>query len=174
MRQEKQLLLDEVKDQINEFDTFLIMRYIGLSANKANDLRRDVAQLGGTLEMVRKRLLIKAADAAGLKLDMSALPGHIGLIFAGKDSLEITKSVFKFSQDNEKTVEVIGGSFEGQLYNAQQVEMLSKLPSKAEMRAQLLSVFEAPMAQTLAVMDALLTSVMHCMDNKSKQESADE
>lgn len=174
MKQEKQLHLDEIKDQIQQFDSFVIMRYLGLSANKANDLRRDVAQLGGSLEMVRKRLFIKAAEAAGLKLDLSAMPGHIGLVFGGKDSFDLAKSVFKFSQDNDKTVEVIGGRFEGQLYDGQQVEMLSKLPSKDEMRAQLLSMFEAPMAQTLAVMDALLTSVMHCMDNKSKQENSDE
>ena len=50
------------------------------------------------------------------------------------------------------------------------VEKLSKLPGKDEMRAQLLSVFEAPMAQTLAVMDALLASVVYCLDNKCQQE----
>ena len=49
------------------------------------------------------------------------------------------------------------------------VESLSKLPGKDEMRAQLLAYLEAPMAQTLAVMDALLTSVVYCLENKSKQ-----
>ena len=43
---------------------------------------------------------------------------------------------------------------------------MSKLPSKDEMRAQFLGTLEAPMAQTLAVMDALLTSVVHCLNNK--------
>lgn len=173
MRHEKQLLLDEIKDQINQFDSFLIVKYLRFSANKANDLRRELAKLDGIYEVVRKRVLIKAADDAGIKLDISALPGHIGLISGGRDPFEVTKSVFKFSQENEKVVEVIGGRFEGLLYNAEQVEMLSKLPSKDEMRAQFLSVLEAPMAQTLAVMDALLTSVMHCLENKATQDSAD-
>jgi large subunit ribosomal protein L10 len=173
MRHEKQLLLDDIKDQINQYNSFLIVRYLGFSANKANDLRRELAQLGGAYEVVRKRVLIKAAENAGITLDVNALPGHIGLVFGGKDPFEVTKSVFKFSQENEKVVEVIGGRFDGLLYNAEQVEILSKLPSKDEMRAQFLSVLEAPMSNTLAVMEALLTSVMHCLENKSQQESSE-
>ena len=57
---------------------------------------------------------------------------------------------------------------------ASDVERLSKLPSKDEMRAQFLSVLEAPMSQTLAVMEALLTSVPYCLDNKCKQEDIQE
>ncbi len=97
--------------------------------------------------------------------------GISALVFAGNDPFETTKFVFKFSQESDKAMEVIGGRFEGQLYNAAEMETLSKLPSKDEMRAQLLSVLQAPMAQTLAVMDAVLSSVVYCLDNKSKQGS---
>lgn len=169
MRKDKQLLLDEVKGQIDEYGSFVIMSYLNLSANMANQFRIEIAKLGGSVEVMRKRVLIKAAEAAGVKLDLKALPGHIGLVFAGNDMLETTKAVFKFGQDADKAVKVIGGRFEGKLYGAADIEMLSKLPGKDEMRAQLLAVFEAPMSQTLAVMEALLTSVVYCLDNKSKQ-----
>jgi large subunit ribosomal protein L10 len=172
MRQEKQLLLDEIKEQLDKYSSFLIMRYAGLSANAANNFRREVVKAGGDVEVVRKRVLIRAAQVAGIKLDLEALPGHIGLVFAGKDPLETTKLVFKLSQENEKAIQIIGGRFEGRLYNGPEVEILSTLPSKDEMRAQFLGVLEAPMAQTLAVMEAVLTSVVYCLDNKSKQESS--
>ena len=171
MRQEKQLLLDEVGWQIKKSGSFVIMRYLGLTANKANDFRGSIAKQGGAVEVVRKRLLIKAAQTAGIDLDLNTLEGHIGLVFAGKDPLETAKTVFKFSEENDKAVKVIGGRFEGQLYNAADMEMLSKLPSKDEMRAQLLSVLEAPMSHTLSVMDAVLASVVYCLDNKAKKES---
>jgi large subunit ribosomal protein L10 len=170
MRQDKQLLLNEIKGQIENYGSFVVMRYLSLSSNKANEFRREVAKLGGSVEIMRKRVLIKAAQAAGLDLDLAALPGHIGLVYAKTDPIEMTKMVFKFSQENNQTISVVGGRFDGTLYNADDVEKLSKLPGKDEMRAQLLSVFEAPMAQTLAVMDALLASVVYCLDNKSQQE----
>jgi large subunit ribosomal protein L10 len=171
MKQEKQLLLDEVRDQLQSHDSFVIMRYQGLNANKAHIFRREIAKLGGNIEVVRKRLLIKAAEAIGIKLDLEALPGHIGLILAGDDPIETTKAVYRFSQENDKKVEVIGGQFEGQMYTGEQVQALSMLPGKDEMRAQFLSTLEAPMSQTLAVMNALLTSVVFCLDNKSKLDA---
>ncbi|MBA3957870.1 MAG: 50S ribosomal protein L10 [Parachlamydiaceae bacterium] len=172
MRAEKQLLLDEVKSLFGKYSSFVIMSYKGLSANAANNFRRQVAESGGYVEVVRKRVLIKAAEAAGIKLDLSVLPGHIGLVYTGADPMETTKVVFKFSQDSNKAVAIVGGRFEGKLYNAADVEVFSKLPSKDEMRAQLLGVLEAPMAQTLAVMEAILTSVVYCLENKCQQDSS--
>lgn len=169
MRHEKQLLLDEIKDQMGKKGTFVIMSYQKVTANLANKFRNEIAKQGGNVEIVRKRLLIKAADELGLKLDLEALPGHIGLVIAGKDPIETTKAVFRFSQENDKALEVLGGRFEGQYYDGKQVEMLSKLPGKDEMRAQLLATLEAPMSQTLAVMEALLSSVVYCLDNKAKE-----
>jgi len=171
MRAEKQLLKDEVKDKLERYGSFVIMQYDKLSANTANEFRREIGKQGGEVEVVRKRILLKAAEDIGLQIDVSALEGHIGLVFLGKDPIEATKTVFKFSQDREKVIQVSGGRFDGQMYAGQDVERLSKLPSKDEMRAQFLSVLEAPMAQTLAVMNALLSSVVYCLDNKSKQEN---
>lgn len=169
MRQEKQILLEEIKGMIETFPSFVIMRHIGLTANTVSEFRRNVHKMGGNVEFVRKRVLVKAAQADNIPLGMEMLPGHIGLVFAKQDPVELTKFVFQFSKDFESAVEVIGGRFEGKLYNAAQMEMLSSLPSKDEMRAQFLGTLEAPMAQTLAVIEALLSSVVYCLDNKSKQ-----
>ena len=173
MRKEKHFLLDEVKEQIDRDGSFAIMSYLGLKANKAAQFRREVANMGGNVEMVRKRILIKAAKAAGIELDIAQLPGHIGLVYGGRDPIETTKYVFKFGEENAKAIKVIGGRYDGQLYNAADVEMLSQLPGKDEMRAQFLSLLEAPMAQTLSVMDAILASVVYCLDNKGKLDDAD-
>lgn len=169
MRQEKQYLLDEITEPIAKHGTFVIMKYQGVPANKVNKFRRDVAAIGGDVKMMRKRILIKAAALAGITLNEKLLPGHVGLVFGGQDAIETTKLVFKFSQESDKGVQVIGGHIDGKLYDGKDVETLSKLPGKEEMRAQLLATFEAPMAQTLAVMEALLSSVVYCLDNKSKQ-----
>jgi large subunit ribosomal protein L10 len=172
MKHEKQLLLEEVKQQIVKRPSFAIMSYERIPANKANAFRREVQKLGGHVEVLRKRVLVKAAEAAGVNLSVEALPGHIGLVFAGEDPFETTKALFNFAKESDKNVKVVGGRFDGKLYNGEQIEMLSKLPGKDEMRAQLLATLEAPLSQTLAVMEALLSSVVYCLDNKSKQESS--
>lgn len=173
MKAEKELLKQEIRSKFDRYSSFIITQYKGLKANTANDFRRTIGKFGGEFEVVRKRVLIKAAEDAGIQLQLDDLGGHIGLVFLGQDAIESTKTVFKFSQDRDKILQVCGGRFDNQLYSGEDVEKLSKLPSKDEMRAQFLGLLEAPMAQTLAVMDAVLTSVVYCLDNKSKQEGGE-
>ncbi len=170
MRPEKELLKKEIRGKIERFPSFAIVQYSKLSANAANDLRRQIGKLGGDIEIVRKRVLLKASEEVGLALDPKDLPGHIGLIFFGEDPIESTKVVFKFSKERDKAIEVVGGRFEGRLYSGADIERLSTLPNKDEMRAQLLSTLEAPLSQTLAVIEALLTSIPHCLENRVKKD----
>ena len=171
MRAEKQLLLDGIRDQIKQHNSFVIMQYSGLNAIAITDFRRQVAGFGGEIEVVPKRILVKAAQAAGIEIDLATLPGHISLVFTGADAVQTTKAVFQLKKETN-AVDVLGGHLEGQLYNAEDVEKLSNLPGRDDMRAQLLSVFEAPLSQTVGVMDALLCCVLHCLENKAKQESS--
>lgn len=171
MKKEKQLLLDEVKGQIDEFGSFVIAKYAKLSANALAKLRREVSIQGGDVHMIKKTLLVKAAKEAGVELSENDLPGHIGVIYGGKDPLETAKFVFKFSKENDNTIGVLGGRFDGKYYKAKDVETLASLPGKDEMRAQLLSVFEAPLSHTVGAMDAILTSLLHCLENKSQKEA---
>lgn len=169
MRAEKTLLRDEIREMLDSYGTFVIMGYSGLTANAAGSFRNEVVKLGGGLEVVKKRVLLKAAEAAGVHLSEDALQGHIGLVFAGEDPIPITKLVCKMSKETNEQVVVLGGRFDGSLYSADQVKMLAELPGKDEMRAQLLAVFEAPMQQTVSVMNTLLTSIVYCLENKSKE-----
>lgn len=168
MRAEKQLLLDDIRDRIDRAQAFIITRYGKINPNLASQFRMDLVKTGGEFEVVRKRVLMKAAEAAGVSLDKEKLEGHIGIVFADADPIQTAKAVFKFRQDNEEMLEVVGGRFEGQMFSAKDVEQLSKLPSKQEMQAQFLGLLEAVPAQMLSVMDALIASVVHCLDNKSK------
>jgi large subunit ribosomal protein L10 len=172
MRPEKQLLLNEIKDKMADSKAIVIASYKRLEPNATSAFRINLAKTGGSLEVVKKRVLLKAAQVAGVVLDPALLQGHIAVVFANEDPIQTTKAVYQFCKENEEVLEVIGGRFEGSMCTAQDVKQISLLPSKDEMRAQFLGTLEAPLAQTLAVIEALLTSVMHCLDNKSQQSNS--
>jgi large subunit ribosomal protein L10 len=171
MRPEKQLLLNEIKDKITDSKAILFASYKRLEPNVAASFRTDLAKTGGALEVVKKRVLLKAAQTAGVAIDPELLQGHIAVVFANEDPIQTTKAVFQFRQENEQVLEVIGGRFEGAFCTARDVEQISKLPSKDEMRAQFLGTLEAPLSQTLSVIEALLASVMHCLENKAQESN---
>jgi len=169
MRPEKQLLLDEIKDKISASKALVLASYQKLEPNLAAKFRMNISKTGGSLEVVRKRILIKAAKEAGVSLDPDVLEGHIAIVFAEQDPIQTTKVIYQFCQENEEMLNVLGGQFEGKLCSAKDVELISKLPSQDEMRAQLLGLFEAPLAQMLGTVDALLTSVIFCLENKCQE-----
>ncbi|MCB1212928.1 MAG: 50S ribosomal protein L10 [Chlamydiia bacterium] len=171
MKQDKTLLKDEIKKGLSGATSVLLLRYTGLTAKIANDLRTKLCESSARFEVVPKRLLIKAASDIDLDLDLAVLGGHIAVIYATGDIVGATKSALEFSKENNNLLELIGGQSLGIYYNAEQVIMLSKLPSLDEMRAQLLATFVAPMSQTVSVMQGLLTAVMHCLQNKVDKEN---
>ncbi len=170
MRAEKQLLLDEIKEKIEESNGFVTLNYKEFTSARAREFRDKMAELGGEFEVVRKRVFIKAAAAAGIEFDFQALEGHVGIIFADEDVNQIAKGVVKFGEDNNKAVAVLGGHIEGEVCSAEDVVAIAKLPSLPELRAGLVGLFQAPLAQTVQVFQAALTSVLYCLEEKSKKD----
>jgi large subunit ribosomal protein L10 len=80
--------------------------------------------------------------------------------------------VTKYSEANEKCLQLLAARFEGHMISQEEVEALSRIPSKDQLRAQFLGLLEAPMSQTLGVIDALLSSLVCCVDNKVKKDQS--
>ncbi len=114
MRPEKQLLLDEIKQKLDGAKAFVLTRYTNLEPNISASFRQTLGKSGGSFEVVRKRIFLKAAQAAGIALDQKLLEGHIGIVFADVDAVQTTKAFFQFSGENENLFHVLGGQFEGQ------------------------------------------------------------
>jgi len=166
MRRDKQLLCEGIKLKMNDAKGFIVTCYHGMSPNVAAQFRASLFALGGDFEVAQKRILMKASQAFGYELSRSLLQGHIGVIFAKQNLLEVTKSIFHFKNEHEGILEVLSGWFEGKAYSSKEIEFFSTLSSKQELRAQFLALLESVPTQFLAVIEALLTSVGHCLENK--------
>lgn len=166
MKNEKQILLSEMQGQIKKSGTFIIARYKSMTGTRAYEFRRELGKSGGYFEVVRKRMLVQASKNLGLEFDPDLLPGHIGLVLGTIDPIETTKTVLKFSENNENSLELVGGFVDGQKMSASDMCRMATLPNKDQMRAEMLGLLEAPAAQLLAVFEALLSGVVHCIDNK--------
>lgn len=169
MKKEKQYLLDDLKSKIEASKAFIVTQYKAMSANDMGEFRKGISQVGGDFEVVSKRVFIKAAEAAyGVEFKKENLQGHIGVVIADKDYISAAKEVRNYCKNSEN-LQIVAGYIEGQLYDEASVIKLSELPNIEEMRAQFLATLEAPMAQTLGTFEALLTSIMHCLENKAKK-----
>jgi large subunit ribosomal protein L10 len=171
MRDEKQLLLNEIKEKIDSSTAMIVARYDKLTPNASWSLRGQLAQSGSLFEVVKKRVFLKAAELSGIKIDESMLIGHVGVVFVNQpDAMPSAKTLMKFSADNGDVVQVICGQIEGKIVPGDEVVALSKLPGLEEMRAEFLALLISPMAQTLSVIDAAMSGPLSVIEQKSQTE----
>ncbi len=168
MRKEKQIHLDQIHKEIEDSSAMMLMSYQSMGANVTASFRSQLNKAGGKLTVVPKRVFIKAAKKSGIEFDKKQLQGHVGVIFADDDPVAPAKVLFEYQKNNKDNVQILGGEFEGSKISSEDVEQLAKLPGIQELRAQFVGVLEAPLSGLLSVQEALLTSVMHCLENKSK------
>lgn len=171
MLKEKQFLLDEIKECITLDTGFMILSYQKLAPNVVAGFRQNLYEQGSKLLVTKKRMFCKAAREVGCEYEVGELAGHIAVVSCGEDFISAAKSLCKFQKENNENIQVLGGYFQQKPCTGDQVKVIAELPSLPEMRAQLLGLFEAPMSQTLAVFDAIMTSVLHCLENKIQKET---
>lgn len=167
MKEEKQLLLNEIKEKITSSPVMIVTRYEKLDPNTSWKLNTQL-EGKGFFEVVKKRLFVKAAEECGLKFNLEDLNGHIGIVFVRDEGIDGVKNLFRFSGENEGVLAVLAGRLEGKLYGGSDVEAYAKLPPLPEMRAQFLGLLTTPHSQFLSVMESLLSGVLYCLDSKEK------
>lgn len=168
MRQEKNLLLDEIKEKIESSNAFILTKYENVTPLEAWNVRQNLSKTKGELEIVKKRILIKALEKCGLTYQLDDLTGHIAVVFIADDPIANIKVVFNFANETKK-MEVISGEMEGKKYDKNEMEMLSKIPPLNDLRAQFVGLLEAPMSQTISAMQSLLTSILYILEEKQKK-----
>lgn len=171
MIKEKELLLNEITQKIDPSLGFILTSYSAMNANVMADFREKLVSAGGSFFVVKKRVFRKAVRGMDLEYELGELQGHLGLIVVEKNFVDATKALYAFGEENKEAIKILGGHFEGKKCSAGDVEQISKLPTQEGMRALFLGLLEAPMSQTLATLEAIIASVIYCLDNKTKKES---
>jgi len=169
MREEKKLLLEEIEEKIDSAKSLVITKYENINAKESWDFRVALSKNLSEMEVVKKRVFLKAFEKKGYSYKIQELEGQIAVIFIKDDPVNAIKAIFEFSKQTEK-LEVIRGEIEDKSYNKEDLLILSQLPSMNELRSQFLAVLEAPMQNTVSVINSLLTSVIYALEEKKKLE----
>ena len=162
MRIEKISILNEAIDRVKASDFCFILNYGGLKVDQFTVLRQTLAKHQSRAMVVKNTYLAKAAKELGWA-DLSAmLSGPTAVITGTGDVAEIAKVLTEFVKKNDKA-SVKGANVENALLSAEDVEALSKLPSKDMMRSILLSTLLAPATSFVRVLNAPLLNVLYAL-----------
>lgn len=150
-RSQKAELISALQAEFSASDAIVVCDFKGLSVQKLENLRIAAKEKDVKVQVV-KNTLAKIA----LKNANKNLPDFkdTNIFIWGKDPLDVTKVVANFADANEM-FKIKTAHIDGEIASVDKVVALSKMPSRDELLAMLLQVWNAPLQNFVIGLNAL-------------------
>lgn len=153
-RQDKEKVVNELKDHIAKARAIFLTNTIGLTANDAVALRKKVRDAKGHVVVTRNTLFKRAAAGTYCEEMLSQLKGTNALAFSFEDSASVAKAIYDTSKEHD-VVSLRGGFLGEKELSEADVKALASLPPRDQLLATLLATFNAPVSAFARVLNAI-------------------
>ncbi len=176
---QKNAAIAELAEKFRSSSAAVLTEYRGLTVEQLAELRKNLRG-NATYSVVKNTLTERAAKEAGVEAAFEGqFVGPNAIAFVEGDPVEAAKGLRDFAKDHPLLV-IKGGILDGNPLSPEDIDKLAKLESRevllaklaGAMKAQLTQaayLFNAPLAQTARVVDALRAKV----EEQGPQESAE-
>lgn len=149
-RDEKAKIIAGLADGFKNSEAVLVSDFKGLSVKALEELRLAAKELDVKVQVVKNTLAniaLKQAEKNGLELKDTN-------IFLWGDQLSVCKVAAKFEEKNE-SFKIKTAHIDGEVASVEKIVALSKMPSRDELIAMLLQVWNAPIQNFTIGLNAL-------------------
>ena len=147
-----------LKDEFAGYDSFIFTDYRGMTVEQITALRKTLRKQDAAYRVVKNRyakIAFNDLEKGGAD-DQMVGPTAVALI-KGDTANSVAKALFQANKDGV-TITVKGALVGGELMNADQIEALSKLPTKLELISSLMGTMKAPVQKLAATLLAYVES----------------
>jgi large subunit ribosomal protein L10 len=167
-KSQKEEIITKLKESLSQNKVLVMADYRGLSVHDMRELKKEVREIGGRMQVAKKTLLNIALKDAGIDFDTRSFAGPLVFVF-GPEETGVPKKVWNFSRKNEN-LKIEGAVLEGQVLNTADTIALAKLLSKEELLAKLVGTIQGPISGFVNVLAGPMRSFVQVLkavsDNK--------
>jgi large subunit ribosomal protein L10 len=167
-RDQKAAVIEEVTTQLREAEAVYAVDYRGTSVPQAAELRTKLRDADTRFRIVKNTLTERAADDAGAEALKPYLQGPTALVFVKGDAAAAAKTLADFRRVSG-LLQFKGGWMNGDVLTAEQVEAISKLPSREVLYGRLVGMVASPLTGLASAMGGLIGGLA-----RQLQQMADE
>ena len=173
----KQAVVAQLKEQLESAKGVVLTSYKGLTVAQDTELRRELREAGVSYHVVKNTMLRIAAKEAGIEGIEEHLEGTTAFAFSTEDAVAPAKVICGFIKKNKledaEVLTVKVGIVEGKVIGVDEVKALAALPSREELIAKLLGSMNAPISNTVNVLQGVIRNAVYVLDAiRSQKESA--
>lgn len=141
--EDKKSIVAEVSTVAASAYSAVAAEYCGLSVAEMTDLRVKARNEGVYLRVVKNSLTRRAVEGTEFECMKDALVGPLVMAFSQEDPGAAARLIKNFSKDHDKLIAKVI-AIGGQVLPVEQLERLSKLPTRDQAIALLMAVMKAP------------------------------
>ena len=149
----KELMMDQLRSDLDGSRSLLILDLKDLDANAEHHLRRGLRKKSIRLRVLKNSLARRVFTEMGMDGLSQFLDGPSAVAWGGEGITELAKELtaqFKVL----KKPEIKGGAVDGVVVGRDQVDDITKLPSREVLIGQVLALLLGPARQTLALLSS--------------------
>lgn len=171
--EDKKQIVSEVNQAANSALSAVLADYRGVTVGSMTELRKTARENNVYLRVVRNTLLKKAVADTEFECIQEALVGPTILAFSQEDPGAAARVLKDFAKENEE-FEITALSVGGKLLDANQIDVLAKLPTHDQALSILMSVMLAPVTKLARTMNEVPSKVTRGVAavRDQKQEAA--
>jgi large subunit ribosomal protein L10 len=171
VNQEKEGYIERYKERFGEVKDFIFTDYRGLTVEQISELRGKLRDQSAEYRVVKNNFAKLALTQMEYPDVSDFLVGPTAVALAKSESGPVVKAILDLGRD--WPVSVKGGIIDGKVFNAEQVEEYSKLPTRDELIAKLMGTMNAPLQNLVYAMNGVTQKLVRVLQAVVDKKAAE-
>jgi large subunit ribosomal protein L10 len=164
-KEQKKEILQTLEKKINDSKSIVFTSFDALNVVEGEELRKNLHKEDGEYYVAKKTLLHKVFSEKKIdNLDIKNFVGKIAVIFSYDDEVAGAKIIANFQKKHENKITFVGGILENKFLNSDEINNLSKLPSKIELYAKITGSLNAPISGFVNCLSGNLRKLVYALN----------
>jgi large subunit ribosomal protein L10 len=168
-REKKAQIIDSLQEVISRCSVGVLTDYRGLTAAEMTELRRQLREAGVEYRVVKNTLARFAAERAGKDELVGFFEGPVAIAFGYGDITEPPKALATYIAESKVEMTVKGGFLPDRMLSPEEVETLSRLPSREILLARVVGGIKSPLSALVSRLSAPMVGLVVVLQSRIKQ-----
>ncbi|MFC6201311.1 50S ribosomal protein L10 [Lactiplantibacillus nangangensis] len=135
--------VEEVTEQLKKSVSAVVVDYRGLTVEQVTDLRKQLRDAGVKMEVIKNKIMVRAAEKAGYADMNDVFAGPTAVAFSEEDPVAPAKILANFAKTAD-ALQLKGGMVEGKVATLEEIQEYATMPSREELLATIANLLQAP------------------------------
>jgi large subunit ribosomal protein L10 len=162
-RKDKEQTLAELESNLEGAKAIVFADYRGTTVKKIDELRKSFRKENVYAKVAKITLIKKALEKYGVDTSAMDFKVPVAIAISKEDEVAPARILSAFTKEN-KNVQILLGVMDNKVITSNDVKALAALPSKQELRGQVVRTTAAPLSGFVNVLAGNLRSLVYVLN----------